>query len=562
MKITRSCFYLSVALLILLTGCAPASTTATPAPPLAVVEPATQEVTEAPPAGEAPPEATASPTAVNLIGPPMEVGSTYLYFDGATLVAVPGGPFLMGHGGSDNPVHEVSLGDFWIYRTKVTNQQYADCVNHGQCTPPDLTDNRVYNDPLQFNDPVVGVTWTQADAYCKYVHGFLPTEAQWEKTARGPKEVANLYPWGNGAPSCDLLNYNNCIGETTHVTKYPQGRSYYEALELSGNAYEWVADWYDAYYYRNGPAQDPLGPELGNVRSVRSSSFRSNNDQVPASVRFFANPEEHSRERGFRCVVNDPTYFAPMCQVTSYVGPDLSGNTPNLNIQTFCPSLSASPAQLQCGTGVTIITFAVEPASDPYVSFNAPGCTLISDDVVGSKRVVKYQCINQYGVATISSKCTYKGSFTASCPAHYVLDDATKSCNWDGSGTEGTACPAGYEYDPVNKCCTSTAGAGKDVPACPAGSSFVDLGGGAFACFAVGIFGDTPPKSADMTPPASCPPPPGSQCDPATDPSCKPCDPKTDPNCPGGKPDQPGGQCPPGETLHCSPSGGQCYCSK
>lgn len=522
MKRTRAFFYLSLAILILMAACAPAAT------PIVIVVTATSQATEAPAVSEemvAVPSPTVAP--ISLAGPPMQVGSTYLYFDGTTLVAVPGGPFSMGHGGSDNPVHQVTLGDFWIYSTKVTNQQYAACVKQGQCSGPDLNDNSGYDDPMRFNDPVVGVNWLQAQAYCSYAHGFLPTEAQWEKTARGPD--ANLYPWGNNAPACDLLNYSNCVGKTTYVTKYPQGQSYYKALDMEGNSYEWVADWYNALYYRNAPAQDPLGPEFGNIRSVRSSSYRSNNDQVPASTRFYANPTDHRRDLGFRCVVTDPTYFAPMCSLAAYVGPNLGGNPADLGISVYCPNLTASAGQLSCGSGVTIITFTDDQPTDPNITFDAPGCTPVSDEVSGGKRVVKYQCINQYGTATVSSKCIYKGAVNGTCPAHYTLDASTGTCNWDGSGTLGSNCPAGYTYDPVNLCCTASAGSGANFSACPAGSSIADLGGGVFMCYASGIYGKAQPASADMTPPGECPPPPGSGCDPSKDPNCSP-----PPYCPGG----------------------------
>jgi formylglycine-generating enzyme required for sulfatase activity len=86
-----------------------------------------------------------------------------------------------------------------------------------------MLDNVYYKDPRHANDPVTGVIWAQADAYCKWVNGRLPTEAEWEKTARGPD--GDIYPWGEGAPNCDLLNYNNCVGKTVEVTKYPEGAS-------------------------------------------------------------------------------------------------------------------------------------------------------------------------------------------------------------------------------------------------------------------------------------------------------------------------------------------------
>ena len=206
----------------------------------------------APPATPPPVTLTAPPPTPTVapvdLSAPMEVGSTFTYIDGATLVAVPAGDFRMGHGKADNPEHLVNLSAFWMYAAEVTKQQYALCVAQGQCAPPDPADDLRYTDFASQNEPVVGVTYDQAAGYCSYVHAALPTEAQWEKTARGPD--GNLYPWGADDPTCDLLNFNNCVKQTSEVTEFSKGRSYYGALDMEGNVYEWVADWYDALYYR------------------------------------------------------------------------------------------------------------------------------------------------------------------------------------------------------------------------------------------------------------------------------------------------------------------------
>jgi formylglycine-generating enzyme required for sulfatase activity len=159
MKSLPSALNLAILLLVVLAACAPRSTPAT-----VQTEAATQAET-----------ATLVP--INLL-PPVQVSSTFLYWDGTTLVAVPAGQFTMGHGGLDNPVHQVTLSDFWIYSTKVTNQQYALCVKVGGCQPPDAINDLGYADATHANDPVVGVTWENAQVYCALVHGHLPTEAQ------------------------------------------------------------------------------------------------------------------------------------------------------------------------------------------------------------------------------------------------------------------------------------------------------------------------------------------------------------------------------------------------
>ena len=138
--------------------------------------------------------APATATLAAIAGPALEVGSTYHYVDGTTLVAVPEGDFVMGAAGKDNPQHTVKLSSYWIYQTEVTNAQYSRCVSASKCKPPDTTVNKHYTDATWANDPVVGVTYDQASAYCGWVHASLPTEAQWEKAARGPD--GNQIPMG------------------------------------------------------------------------------------------------------------------------------------------------------------------------------------------------------------------------------------------------------------------------------------------------------------------------------------------------------------------------------
>jgi formylglycine-generating enzyme required for sulfatase activity len=471
MKHARLMFYVSMALMVLMAACAPASTptaTAASAPPANTSAATDTSV----------PAATSTTAPLDLAGPPMQVGSTYLYFDGALLVAVPGGPFVMGHGGSDNPQHTVTLGDFWIYSTKVTNREYQQCVAVGKCTTPDLQDDQGYNDLNHQSDPVAGVNWMQGEAYCDYAHGNLPTEAQWEKAARGPD--GNVYPWGNNAPGNDLLNYNNTIGHTTNVINYPKGKSYYDALDMEGNAYEWVYDWYDFNYYRTGIAQDPLGPDTGQDRSVRSAGYQSNNDQVPASTRSHKLPDDHARYLGFRCVVKDPTFFAPMCTLTALVGSNLGGSSGPASGQPTCPKVNVSVGYYGCGAGATaVVTFDDSLNPDSNESHTTPipvGCTA---QAPGS-HVAQWTCTSAAGNVSITTSAHVPVPINVTCPAHYNLVGSV--CQWDKSGTAGQNCPAGSQYDPTNKCCTSTPGTGANFPACPAGTVFQNVGGGVYEC--------------------------------------------------------------------------------
>jgi formylglycine-generating enzyme required for sulfatase activity len=259
---------------------------------------------------------------INLAGPDVTLGSMYAYANDTLIVAVPAGEFSMGYGAADNPIHQVWQTDFWILRTKVTNKQYTSCVSAGYCTSPNAQDNPSYSDAPKSSDPVVGVTYDQAAAYCTFIDAQLPTEAEWEKAARGPH--GNIYPWGNGAPSCSLLNFNNCVGSTTDVTSYRPSQSYYGALDMEGNAFEWVADWYNPNYYRTSPATNPPGPDGGRGRSVRSSSYKSGADQVAASLRFFDLPSDHRQDLGFRCIVDKPLRFAPSCEHKPIANADLN----------------------------------------------------------------------------------------------------------------------------------------------------------------------------------------------------------------------------------------------
>lgn len=429
------------------------------------------------------PTPTLSP--INLAGPEMAVGSKFLYVDGSTLVAVPAGIFTMGReGGIDNPEHQVNLSEFWIYRTEVTNGQYGFCVAQGLCTPPSAVDNPGFVDPLKAAEAVTGVTWQQAEAYCNFVHARLPTEAEWEKAARGPE--GDIYPWGDAAPSCALLNFNNCVGKITNVTLYPQGQSYYQALDMSGNAYEWVADRYHADYYLGAPADNPLGPQAGEQRSVRSSAYDSGGNQTPVFSRFFNRPEDHRSNLGFRCVVEDPAYFAPFCNYPAVYGTDgVGGPASGEQIDVDCPELSISQGPGCEGTKpLSNVTFS-GPA-DAIVSVPEPACSAL--DSPGSTT-----CTDD-GQLRICSECTVTTTSQPQCPDGYTYDSESQTCvGYLGPG----ACLPGFlistqlvrdgvltENTPpadgsVNQCCSLQPlddlglHRAEDVfPFCPAGTFF------------------------------------------------------------------------------------------
>ncbi len=464
-----------LAMALILNSCAPAST---PIPPTPTRIPATPTL--------APVE----------LAPPMEVGSSFTYVDGTTLVAVPIGPFLMGHGSADNPEHTVTLSDYWIYATKVTNSQYALCVAQGRCTPPTATDNLNYSAFAGQNDPVVGVTYDQATTYCNFVNASLPSEAQWEKAARGPD--GNLDPWGNTEPSCDLLNFNNCVRDTTDVMKYPKGKSPYSALDMEGNVFEWTADWYDPLYYKNSPPGDPPGPDSGKARVIRSSSFRSTAVQALAYARFFSSPTDHRGDLGFRCAVKDTAYFAPACQLASVVT-----KVDSASLQVDCPNISVDVKATSCKYGGgALVTFNDDHPHDPNASFGGIlGCKLISG--TPGSYPIQYQCMTG-STAVLSSSCTYSGITGAACSPHYALNPSTGICQWDGNRTQGVDCRTGDFYDPVHHCCISLAGGVTGNPVCPVDTTFTKAGPDYYVCLPTVNTLEEPVQVASINPP-DCP---------------------------------------------------------
>ena len=224
------------------------------------------------------------------------------------MVYVPGGTFQMGTTegyDTEQPVHAVTLDSFWIDRTEVTNAQYASCVTGGTCSPPSEsgsdTRDSYYGDSQYGDYPVVWVSWYDADAYCRWVGGRLPTEAEWEYAARGPD--GNVYPWGNDPPGDTLLNYNINVGDTTEVGSYPDGASWVGATDMAGNVWEWVNDWYADDYYAISPAENPIGPDTGDLKVLRGGSWSGLEESVRAAFRSNFRPVNRVDGVGFRCVV-------------------------------------------------------------------------------------------------------------------------------------------------------------------------------------------------------------------------------------------------------------------
>jgi serine/threonine-protein kinase len=248
--------------------------------------------------------------------------------DGAILVYVPGGEFLMGLAEDDVqnlvslaeyctvdvyasalPQHPVFVDGFWIYRTEVTNGMYRLCVESGTCEPPasqaSQTRELYYGSPAYDQYPVVHVDWHRAATYCQWVGGRLPTEAEWERAARGSD--GRLFPWGDQIPQSDVANVaESLVGDTVAVGSFPGGASPYGVLDLSGNVYEWVEDWYAADYYRAMRLVNPTGPDYADppVRGVRGGSWGFSWCYAAAGYRDWWEPYQTGSGVGFRCVLD------------------------------------------------------------------------------------------------------------------------------------------------------------------------------------------------------------------------------------------------------------------
>ncbi|MEW5939429.1 MAG: SUMF1/EgtB/PvdO family nonheme iron enzyme [Chloroflexota bacterium] len=228
--------------------------------------------------------------------------------DGMTQVFVPAGPFLMGADSNEaqknRPKRAVNLPAFWMDQTEVTNAMYARCVAAHRCPLPfDESVNPYYGKPEYDNYPVVYITWRGADKYCQWAGRRLPTEAEWEKAARGTDGRA--YPWGDEPPTMSLANFDNAIGGPVPVDRYPLGESPYGALNMAGNVREWVADWFHELYYLVAPLENPLGPDAGDAKSLRGGSYLDDANEIRVFNRFFHPPESPGLNRGFRCASDE-----------------------------------------------------------------------------------------------------------------------------------------------------------------------------------------------------------------------------------------------------------------
>jgi formylglycine-generating enzyme required for sulfatase activity len=234
------------------------------------------------------------------------------------MVYVPEGEFMMGSKDSDSlasddekPQHRVHLDAFWIDQTEVTNARYKMCVDAGDCDPPKDTNSNTrdnYFGNWVYNDyPVIYVSWYYADKYCSWAGRRLPTEAEWEKAARGGLE-GKQYPWGDQAPICHpgadngarFNDFADCEGsDTASVGSY--GANGYGLYDMAGNVQEWVADWYTNGYFASSPSRDSQIPTNESYRVIRGGSCLHIGSFLRVANRGRNFPDNADYYYGFRC---------------------------------------------------------------------------------------------------------------------------------------------------------------------------------------------------------------------------------------------------------------------
>jgi formylglycine-generating enzyme required for sulfatase activity len=219
---------------------------------------------------------------------------------------------------NEQPAHAVAMDAFWLDRTEVTTTQYQRCERSGACDAPAkpslYTIHSYYGNSEYGNYPVINVSWGQAAAYCEWVGGRLPTEAEWEYAARGADW--RMFPWGEGLDGtqmnhCDANCWYGWRDESTDdgyevtapVGSFPEGESWCGALDLAGNVWEWVADWYADDYYSSSPTENPRGPATGEFRVIRGGSWGLEPVYAHSTHRGKADPGRTKIYWGFRCVI-------------------------------------------------------------------------------------------------------------------------------------------------------------------------------------------------------------------------------------------------------------------
>ncbi|MDD2923042.1 MAG: bifunctional serine/threonine-protein kinase/formylglycine-generating enzyme family protein [Anaerolineales bacterium] len=276
----------------------------------------TEEETELPTATQVPPTETAQPT----VTPTIEiVQSTETPFlaeikdqKNITMVYIPAGEFTMGSDNSGDvgsrPAHKVDVPAFYIDKYEVTNEMYDACVYAVECRKPkqqgSVTRNTYFNNPVFANYPVIFVDWKMAKAYCEWRGARLPTEAEWEKAARGAIDE-RVYPWGGGELDCSFANYTSCVGDTAPVDQYEKGESVYGVYGMSGNVWEWTSSLFGLYPYDATDGREDL-VKIGNrmARGGGWNPFGGNGANIRLDNRVKLDPAYTGPNVGIRCALS------------------------------------------------------------------------------------------------------------------------------------------------------------------------------------------------------------------------------------------------------------------
>jgi formylglycine-generating enzyme required for sulfatase activity len=407
----------------------------------------------------------------------LESGTAVRWVDSSYVVYVPPGEFVMGQDEAElvsdhEPAHTVSLDGFWIHQTEVTNQMYAACVAAGICSPPDQDDEGPYSLSRYSNHPVVNVDWTQAETYCEWILGRLPTEAEWEKAARG--DEGKPYPWGEDAPTCDLLNAADCLdpADTSAVRDYALGASPYKLADVAGNVFEWVYDWFDEEYYAASPAESPTGPTSGEERVFRGSSYQTPVDEAAVYLRNRLDPQDRQADLGFRCVLSGETVGnppPPMCEVAGYTPPDDpdESDTPEpYPINAYCQPFGEgyiTPINIVIGYPVDVDDFTVtSPLGDVYCYVDPAFPDLLVCDGPGlpMDHTVDITICSTLGAPPLAD-------VEPSCPAGYYWNAVAHRCRSNLLPPMDADCGPGYFQTDAYGCVPLATGINADD--CPVG---------------------------------------------------------------------------------------------
>lgn len=237
----------------------------------------------------------------------LKKGAETLKGDEAPMAAIPEGEFWMGRDGmealeDERPRHKVWLDSYSIDIYEVTTSRYARFLAASGRTPPWMWETVKLE--IHSDRPVIGMDWEDADAYCKWAGRRLPTEAEWEKAARGTDE--RLYPWGNQVPTAALANfalgsrfsYSQALMPVGH---YQNVKSPYGLYDMAGNVWEWVQDWYEGRYYERSAERNPQGPEHGQFKVLRGGSWSELPKYLLTYGRFKLPLKTRNSYTGFRC---------------------------------------------------------------------------------------------------------------------------------------------------------------------------------------------------------------------------------------------------------------------